>query len=188
VKRYSFCPVCGSRYGDPARIDDSLLLCPSCGFQFWQNSKPTVGALITRVRDGRPHVLLSRRGGPPLAGSWDLPGGFLANGEPPVDGLVRELKEELGVRSVRRVRLMSVDIAEYRSDEGAEEARFVLPMYYRCEIDLDAPIVASDDVAELRWFPLDGLPADMAFAADVRALRDLARQWSAEGAAGSTAD
>jgi ADP-ribose pyrophosphatase YjhB (NUDIX family) len=176
VKRYAFCPVCGSPFGaDSAVAEPSLLLCRRCGFHFWLNSKPAVAALITRVHQGRPEVLLSRRGVEPHKGMWDLPGGFLRNGEAPHDGLARELREELGVRLVT-ARLSTVGIAEYARDDHAQDARFVLSLYYRCEIDLGSPLVATDDVTEVRWYSLRALPADMAFPADVRALRDLAAE------------
>lgn len=46
--------------------------------------------------DGR--VLLARRPeGKQMAGLWEFPGGKLREGETPEAGLVRELKEELGV-------------------------------------------------------------------------------------------
>lgn len=48
--------------------------------------------------DAQGRVLLAQR--PPgkhLAGLWEFPGGKLEVGEAPVDGLVRELQEELGV-------------------------------------------------------------------------------------------
>ncbi|HET6452418.1 MAG TPA: NUDIX domain-containing protein [Spirochaetia bacterium] len=179
MKRYSFCPVCGVRYADTARVDESLLECAACGFLFWQNSKPAVGAIVTRARDGITEVLLTRRGVPPHRGSWDLPGGFLSNGEHPELGVARELREELQVASVRNLRLVGTGIVEYRRDDQAEEARFALPMYYRCEIDTDR-LTASDDVAEVRWYPLEHLPPDMAFPSDVAALAAFARSLAEE--------
>lgn len=51
--------------------------------------------------DAQGRVLLAQR--PPgkhLAGLWEFPGGKLETGESPADGLVRELREELGVEAV----------------------------------------------------------------------------------------
>ncbi len=48
--------------------------------------------------DGDGRVLLARRPeGKPLAGLWEFPGGKVAPGETPEAGLIRELREELGV-------------------------------------------------------------------------------------------
>jgi ADP-ribose pyrophosphatase YjhB (NUDIX family) len=200
VKRYSHCPVCGAPYaerltaafgashaaapGVSSGAPPSLLLCRSCGFHFWQNSKPAVGALLTRTRNGRPEILLTRRGIEPYRGMWDFPGGFLSNGESPEDGLARELQEELGVQ-VHRQRLFSLGLDEYPADDVAEEARFVLSIFYRCEIDPDATLIASDDVAEARWFPLDHPPTEIAFRSNVQTLRDLARACSEEPGRGA---
>ena len=175
MKRYSFCPVCGSPYppaGSSASAAPNLLWCPSCAFEFWQNSKPAVGALVVRVVDGRPQVLLTRRGIEPHKGMWDLPGGYLENGEEPEAGLARELQEELGT-SIARPRLFTMGIDEYPRDDIAAEARFVLSIYYRCEIPADALLTAADDVAEAAWFPLGRPPAAMAFASNRRALEEL---------------
>jgi NAD+ diphosphatase len=181
VTRYAFCPACGSPFGaDSAAAAPSLLLCRRCGFHFWQNSKPAVAALITRVHQGRLEALLSRRGVEPHKGMWDLPGGFLCNGENPPDGLARELREELGVGLVQ-ARLYTVGTAEYARDDQAHEARFVLSLYYRCEIDLRSPLAPADDVTEVRWCSLRELPADMAFPADVQALRSLAAESGGAG-------
>jgi 8-oxo-dGTP diphosphatase len=52
------------------------------------------GALI----DERGRVLIAQRpAGKELAGRWEFPGGKLHPGESPYSGLVRELREELGV-------------------------------------------------------------------------------------------
>jgi ADP-ribose pyrophosphatase YjhB (NUDIX family) len=183
VKRYSFCPVCGSPY--PARAPGTAapgrLFCASCGFEFWQNSKPAVGAFIIKVVDGRPEILLSRRGIEPYKGMWDCPGGFLDNGELPEAGLAREMKEELGI-SIEKPRLFSLGIDEYPRDDVAEEARFVLSLYYRCELPPNAQPSAADDVAEARWFSLSNPPANMAFASNRRALHELQKAWNAETA------
>jgi len=57
-----------------------------------------VGAAIVDDLD-RPTTLLSaRRTEPPeLAGGWELPGGKVEAGEEPLDALLREIREELGV-------------------------------------------------------------------------------------------
>lgn len=55
-----------------------------------------VGAAL--LHDGR--LLAARRSAPPeLAGRWELPGGKVEPGETPEAALVRELREELGVRA-----------------------------------------------------------------------------------------
>jgi 8-oxo-dGTP diphosphatase len=47
--------------------------------------------------DGR--VLIAERPpGKPMAGLWEFPGGKVEDGERPEDTLIRELREELGVR------------------------------------------------------------------------------------------
>ena len=55
--------------------------------------------------DGR--VLIAQRpAGKPLAGRWEFPGGKLLDGEQAYAGLVRELREELGVTVCAARRLL----------------------------------------------------------------------------------
>jgi len=175
VTRYSFCPVCGAALSPdpPAGGIRTLHTCARCHFEFWQNSKPTVGALVVREVAGGPQVLLTRRAIEPYKDFWDVPGGFLHNGERPNDGLIRELQEELHV-TVSVGDLIAAEIDEYPREDVAEEARFVLSLYYRCDLDAGAPLVPSDDVVEARWFPLSALPQRLAFTANRRALARLA--------------
>ena len=58
--------------------------CPACGFEHWAHSSPAVSALVVDDRDG---VLLGRRAAEPDAGLWDTLGGFLEEGEHPLDAL-----------------------------------------------------------------------------------------------------
>ena len=174
MRHYSFCPVCGAGLARPVGPVGvpSLLACRSCGFEFWQNSKPAVAAVIVEKGSGGPCVLLTRRGIDPFKGWWDLPGGFLDNGEQPLDGLARELREELGV-TAGNPRLVGADVDEYPREDIAEEARFVLGLFYRCDLAPDALLVPADDVVEAVWFPLSALPRDIAFPINRRFLSAL---------------
>jgi ADP-ribose pyrophosphatase YjhB (NUDIX family) len=55
----------------------------------------TVGAVVL-LRDETDRLLLLRQ--PPGTRGWSLPAGLLARGESPVEGAVRELAEETGIR------------------------------------------------------------------------------------------
>jgi len=171
VKRFEFCPVCGTGLADQ-RVGDApvdVLICSACGFHFWQGSKPAVGVILLRVTAGKQQVLLTRRGIEPYRGQWDLPGGFLGNGERPEDGVRRELREELDV-AVSNPRFFASEIDQYNRDDIAEQARFVLSLFFLCDINADARLVPADDVVEAAWFPLDKLPADLAFDCNRRVL------------------
>jgi NAD+ diphosphatase len=177
VKRYSFCPVCGTpldRSGPVAAVRD-LYTCTKCGFEFWQNSKPAVAAMVVRGTGSAAELLLTRRGIDPHKGMWDLPGGYLKNGEPPEVGLAREIREELGT-TISGLRFFMAGIDEYPREDVAEEARFVLSIQYRCDLPVDAVLRPDDDVAEARWFPLKALPKEIAFACDRRAIAALIRE------------
>ena len=177
MKRYAFCPVCGSPLDRSAggATAVSRLFCGSCTFEFWQNSKPAVGAIILRNNGGKPHVLLARRGIEPYKGMWDLPGGFLNNGEHPEEGLKRELREELGTSPLRS-RFLTAEIEEYPREDVAEEARFVLSLFYLCEIPGAAALTPMDDVVDVAWFPLEELPDGIAFSANHRAFAALGKE------------
>jgi 8-oxo-dGTP diphosphatase len=58
-----------------------------------------VDVIVGIVRDPADRILIGQRpDGKHMAGSWEFPGGKLEQGEPPVEGLRRELEEEVGIR------------------------------------------------------------------------------------------
>ena len=150
---WKHCPVCATAIEpDGGRVE-----CPECGFVTYAHSMPTASAVVV---DDEGRVLLSRRASDPAAGMWDLPGGFLEEGEHPVDCLRRELREEAGI-SLTDERLLGLwmDTYEYKRRVVA-----TLNVYYSARIAEGTP-QAADDVAELRWFAPDDVPvADLAFA------------------------
>jgi ADP-ribose pyrophosphatase YjhB (NUDIX family) len=133
-------------------IDHGRVECPACGFRNYASSKPTSSALCV---DDEGRVMLSRRAIPPFEGSWDFPGGFLDEGEHPLDGVRRELKEEAGVE-VEPLDLVGIWMDRYWGD-GSSAA--TLNFYWTARIVNGDPMPA-DDVAEFRWFAPDEIPRD----------------------------
>ena len=60
-------------------------------------SQPVVGVGAVILQGDA--VLLVRRGNEPLKGIWSIPGGALEVGESLIDGVRREVREEVGLRS-----------------------------------------------------------------------------------------
>ena len=149
---WRFCPRCGG----PLTIEVDHLACAACDEQYWANSIPGVQGILER--DGR--VLLARRGREPRLGHWDLPGGFLAEGEEPLAGLRREFREETGLE-IEPVEFFAIDIEPYAG-------HFVFSVTWL--VAAEGEPVAADDVAELRWFARDELPEEMAFPGQERLL------------------
>ena len=156
---WRYCPRCGAEL----RSEPDHLGCPSCGGQYWASSTPGVQGILER--DGR--VLLARRGREPRLGHWDLPGGFLQESEVPEDGLRREFREETGLE-IEPVRLLRIDIEPY-------DGRYVFSVSWLVrDLDSRREPGAADDVAEVRWFGREELPAEMAFPGQV----DVLREWA----------
>lgn len=132
--------------------EEGRVECPACGFVAFAHSMPTASALVVDD-DGR--VLLSRRANDPAAGKWDVPGGFVEEGEHPLDCVRRELREEAGI-GLADERLLGIWMDEYDYN-GRRVA--TLNVYYRTRIGDGTPTPA-DDVAELRWFAASDVPLD----------------------------
>ena len=60
---------------------------------------PTIAVVAAALFDAQGRVLIAQRpAGKELAGRWEFPGGKIDAGEAPHAALVRELREELGVK------------------------------------------------------------------------------------------
>ena len=143
---WRFCPRCRAEL----RHEGSRVECGSCGFVAYASSKSTAGAL---VEDGG-RVLLARRALEPFQGRWDIPGGFLEEGEHPLEGVRRELREETGLEVEPR-EFLGFWMDRYGGDSTAEAT---LNLYWTARVVSGVPEPA-DDVSELAWFDPDRLPA-----------------------------
>ncbi len=125
------------------------------------------------VEDTQGRVLLGRRGIEPSKGLWDLPGGFLEPGEHPEAGMKRELLEETGLL-VDPVQLLGFYMDQY----GDDPHEHTLNIFYWCRVLAASPEAqASDDMAELGWFPPDAFPESRELA--FQNVRDALADWKA---------
>lgn len=106
---------------------------------------PAVGTVCFRGDD----VLLIRRGTPPLAGDWSLPGGRIEFGERTEAAALRELKEETGVEA-HLVGLIDVVDAIFTSRRSGEVARHYV-LFDFAAVWISGDPVAGDDAAHAEW-------------------------------------
>ncbi len=133
----------GSETGGGDDADDFLPPLPT----------PQVCVGAVAVRDEA--LLLVRRGRPPGAGSWSVPGGRVEAGEDLHSAVVRELVEETGLEAVVDRFLGWVE----RMGRMPVPHHFVILDFAVTVLDPDAAPHAGDDAAEVAWVPLDQVPA-----------------------------
>ena len=114
---FTFCPSCASE--EISFEKGKIFHCPDCGFHYYHNVAAATACLIS-VPDhftssgnpraagqdsppaggggeyGAQRLMFLVRGREPAKGKLDLPGGFVDPGEGALEGLCRELREELG--------------------------------------------------------------------------------------------
>ena len=135
--------------------------CPACGFIHYRNPVPAAGVILT----SRAGVLMVRRAFDPAAGAWCLPAGFMEYGETPERCALRELREETGLTGS-----LGELFGVYTGTDDPR-VRAVLILYGAAR--LAGRLKPGDDAIEARFFPLDGLPRPIAFAAHRQALEEL---------------
>ena len=122
--------------------------------------RPNVAGLILREQDGQVQILLGERHDTP--GAWQWPQGGLDDGESPENGLMRELKEEIGVTRPKilyrfphslRYRFPQKMTKRFKKWIGQEQIYFVLALDPHDLPDLAK--AAEEEFRELRWHPLE---------------------------------
>lgn len=132
---------------------------------------PAVGVVC--LREGQ--VLLIRRGKPPRAGQWSLPGGRIEPGERAVDAALRELWEETGV-TADITGLVNVVDGLFPSDGAGPGHHYVLIDYAARWMSGDP--VPGDDATDARFMPLDEALAAVSWEETRRVILAAARMMS----------
>jgi NAD+ diphosphatase len=106
---FNFCPSCASK--KIAFVKGKSFRCPDCGFVYYHNVAAATGCIIVvpenenftetgQLSDNLPckesdRIIFLVRGKEPGVGKLDLPGGFVDPSEGVLDGVYRELREEI---------------------------------------------------------------------------------------------
>ena len=112
---------------------------------------PRLAVSCAVMRDGA--VLLVRRGREPAAGRWTFPGGTVELGEPMLDAVAREVREETGLVIGPPRFVMHHEIVE--RDARGVRWHYVIAAH-AAECSAGEP-VADDDAVGARFVPLDRL-------------------------------
>jgi 8-oxo-dGTP diphosphatase len=118
---------------------------------------PTLHVVAGALLDDAGNVLIAQR--PPgkhLAGGWEFPGGKLDQDETPLDGLHRELREELGIEVIQAEWLASCQ-HDY-ADRRVMLELWAVPAFSGVPQSLDGQALRWVAVSELEAAGL--LPAD----------------------------
>lgn len=107
----------------------------------------TVDAVIEK--NGR--LLLVKRGSPPFEGAYALPGGFVEAGETVEEAVVREVKEETGLRTA------VIGLLGVYSDPERDPRGHTVSVVFRLAVR-SGSLMGGDDAAQAAFFPVDDLP------------------------------
>lgn len=116
------------------------------------NPRLTVDAIIERNN----RILLIRRKGEVFHNYLAIPGGFVDYGEQVETAVIREMKEELGIK------IKITGILGVYSDEDRDPRGHICSIVFVCQSD-ESP-VAGDDAKEIEWIEINEINScDLAF-------------------------
>jgi ADP-ribose pyrophosphatase YjhB (NUDIX family) len=152
----NFCSNCGHsplEQKQPVGDNRARIICPKCAIVHYQNPKIVCGCLITY----EDKILLGKREIEPRKGKWNVPAGFMENGETIKEGAAREVREEVRAK---------VEIQQLHT---VYNILHVNQMYCLFLAKLTEPLFeAGDETADVRLFGLDEIPwDDLAFHSNV---------------------
>ncbi len=146
---FRHCPRCGAKLLLKETSDGAVLRCSADGLTFFQNLHSAVAAIITNPNHD---VLFIQRAKEPKIGQWDLPGGFVTWGEDPEAAIIREIREELGVRFVPQGVFMVAH--DWYLFEGLLTSVNTIGF----QGIIDGTIRGNEEVGSLHWLDTNNLP------------------------------
>lgn len=119
---------------------------------WWIVRRPHTAGVKVVLRHGDDVLLVRHTYG--RRAEWDLPGGFINDGEDPQDAVLRELSEEVGLTAQRPVALGAILL---RSSGRRDTVHC-----FAADADGDGPGMTVDEgeIAQARWFAHDALPSE----------------------------
>lgn len=138
---WQYCPICGAPlepFEDDEQRTRSGCSAEDCTFVHYNNPTPVVAAIVQYGND----VILARSVGWP--DDWfGLVAGFLEEGEAPQAGIIREVREELGVRG---------DVQDFVGHYPFEQMNQIILAYH---VQIHDEPSAGAELAAIKPVPID---------------------------------
>ena len=107
---------------------------------------PMVVMVVIRNSDGK---FLMQRRALTKGGDWGVTGGHPKSGETPIEGIITEVKEELG---------LDFSNEEFILYDSGCDGKDCYKMYFvNKDVDLNDIIIQEEELSEVRWFSMDEL-------------------------------
>ncbi len=119
-----------------------------------QNIKLAVDAIVFGYNNKELHVLLVKQKYGMMKDKWVLVGGFVKNDESLKDAVIRELKEEAGIKVNYLEQLYTFG----DNIERDPRMRVVSVAYYALVNSTKLNPVADTDAKDAKWFPISEVP------------------------------
>ena len=113
----------------------------------------TTDCLVFRVGIKCIELLLIKRKRDPYKDFWALPGGFLEMNETPIEGVIRELSEETGLK-IKEFK----EVGTFGEIDRDPRGRTITIVYYTFLKSNNLSLKAQSDAIELGWFSMKEIP------------------------------
>ena len=100
------------------------------------------------IRNSKGEFLMQKRA-KSKGGDWGVTGGHPKSGETPLEGIITEVKEELGLDFSKE------NFIEY--DSGCDGQECYKMYYVNKDIDLDKIDIQKEELSEVKWFSMKEL-------------------------------
>jgi len=140
-RSHQFCGKCGARAVEHS--NDRAMHCQQCGIYSYPRLSPSIIVLVHRG----DKVLLARNHRFP-EGMYSTLAGFVEPGESIEETVLREVKEEVGVK-VHNLRYLGSQPWPFPNS---------LMLGFHAEYESGDIQLQDDEIADARWFPIDNLP------------------------------
>lgn len=102
--------------------------------------------VMIAIQNSKGEFLMQKRV-PEKGGDWGVTGGHPKSGETPIDGIITEVKEELGID------ISSCKIEEF--NHGCDGKDCYIMYYVKLDLDISSLVIQTDELTEVRWFSME---------------------------------